>query len=107
MKYYAITTTIITITITITTDDKGNKALAGEYAKKPKLTTTGNHKLYWCKINNEYSVKVERLDGRLIVQKMPVPGMECFAICLDTERTTALSYGKQIAQLNKRNILIK
>jgi C4-type Zn-finger protein len=40
MKYYAITTTI-----TIT-DDKGNKALAGEYAKKPKLTTTGNHKLY-------------------------------------------------------------
>ena len=44
MKYYAITTTIITITIT--TDDKGNKALAGEYAKKPKLTTTGNHKLY-------------------------------------------------------------
>jgi len=46
MKYYAITTTIITITITITTDDKGNKALAGEYAQKPKLTTTWNHKLY-------------------------------------------------------------
>ena len=39
---------------------------------------------------DEYSVKVERLDGRLIVQKMPVPGMECFAICLDTERTIAL-----------------
>ena len=56
---------------------------------------------------NEYSVKVERLGGRVIVQKMLVPGMECFAICLDTERTTALSYGKQIAQLNKRNILIK
>ena len=44
IKYYAIITTI-TIT-TITTEDQENKALAGEYAKKPKLTTTGNHKLY-------------------------------------------------------------
>jgi len=56
MKYYAITTKIITIIITIITaaaaaaDDKGNKALAGEYAKRPKLTTTGNHLLYYCKI---------------------------------------------------------
>jgi hypothetical protein len=58
MKYYAITTKIITKIITKITaaaaaaeaDDKGNKALAGEYAKRPKLTTTGNHLLYYCKI---------------------------------------------------------
>jgi uncharacterized protein len=39
---------------------------------------------------DEYSVKVERLAGKVVLQKIPVPGMGCFAICLDTERTIAL-----------------
>ena len=39
---------------------------------------------------DEYSVKVERLDGKVVLQKIPVPGRGCFAICLDTERTIDL-----------------
>jgi predicted enzyme related to lactoylglutathione lyase len=37
---------------------------------------------------NEYSVKVERLGGKVVLQKMPVPGMGYFAICLDTENNS-------------------
>ena len=34
---------------------------------------------------DEYSSKVERLGGKIVVPKMPVKGMGYFAVCLDTE----------------------
>jgi predicted enzyme related to lactoylglutathione lyase len=33
----------------------------------------------------EYSAKVEKLGGKIVVPKKAVPGMGYFAICLDTE----------------------
>jgi len=37
---------------------------------------------------DEYSSKVERLEGKIVVPKMPVKGMGYFAVCLDTENNT-------------------
>ena len=34
---------------------------------------------------DEYSAKVEKLGGRVIVPKKAIPGMGYFAICIDTE----------------------
>jgi predicted enzyme related to lactoylglutathione lyase len=34
---------------------------------------------------DEYIKKVEKLGGKVIMGKSPVPGMGYFAICLDTE----------------------
>jgi predicted enzyme related to lactoylglutathione lyase len=34
---------------------------------------------------DEYSTKVEKLGGKIIVPKTPIPGMGYFAICTDTE----------------------
>jgi uncharacterized protein len=36
----------------------------------------------------ENSTKVEGLGGKVVLQKMPVPGMGYFAICLDTENNS-------------------
>lgn len=33
----------------------------------------------------DYAVKVKKLGGRVVVPKMPVPGLGYFAVCLDTE----------------------
>lgn len=37
---------------------------------------------------DEYSSKVERLGGKIVLPKMPVKGMGYFAVCLDTENNT-------------------
>ncbi len=34
---------------------------------------------------DEYSAKVEKLGGKILVPKMAVPGMGYFVICMDTE----------------------
>lgn len=34
---------------------------------------------------DEYAAKVETLGGKVVVPKMPVPGMGYFVVCLDTE----------------------
>jgi hypothetical protein len=34
---------------------------------------------------DEYSTKLEKLGGKVVMQKTPVPGMGYFAVCLDTE----------------------
>ncbi len=34
---------------------------------------------------DEFSKKVQGLGGKVVVSKMPVPGMGYFAVCLDTE----------------------
>jgi hypothetical protein len=52
---------------------------------------------------DENSTKVEGLGGKVVLQKMPVPGIGYFAICL-IQRTIALQYGKQIVQLNEGKV---
>ncbi len=34
---------------------------------------------------DEFSIKVEKLGGKLLMPKMAVPGMGYFAVCMDTE----------------------
>jgi uncharacterized protein len=34
---------------------------------------------------DEYSSKVQKLGGKVVAPKHPVPGMGYFAVCLDTE----------------------
>ena len=41
---------------------------------------------------DEYSSKIEKLGGKVVVSKMAVPGMGYFAICHDTG-ITALVFG--------------
>jgi predicted enzyme related to lactoylglutathione lyase len=70
--------------IVTTTDDKGNKALGGGMMKRqmPQHQVTN-----YIGVNSvdEYSSKVEKLGGKVIAPKHAVPGMGCFALCLDTE----------------------
>jgi predicted enzyme related to lactoylglutathione lyase len=37
---------------------------------------------------DEYSAKVEKLGGKIIVPKTAIPGMGYFVICMDTENNT-------------------
>jgi predicted enzyme related to lactoylglutathione lyase len=37
---------------------------------------------------DEYSTKVEKLGGKIVVRKRAIPGTGYFAICLDTENNT-------------------
>ena len=37
---------------------------------------------------DEYSSKVEKLGGKVVVSKMAVPGMGYFAVCHDTENNS-------------------
>jgi predicted enzyme related to lactoylglutathione lyase len=34
---------------------------------------------------DEYSTKIEKLGGKIVMRKSPVPGMGYFAGCLDTK----------------------
>ncbi|MGN6615362.1 MAG: VOC family protein [Candidatus Nitrosocosmicus sp.] len=78
MEYYIITTT----------DDKGNKSLRGGMLKRKDIQQQGITNYIDVKSIDEYSVKVEKLGGKVVVQKMPVPGMGYFAMCLDTENNS-------------------
>ncbi len=78
MEYYIITTT----------DEKGNKALSGGMLKRQNPQQLGITNYIDVKSINEYSAKVEGLGGKVVLQKMPVPGMGYFAICIDTENNT-------------------
>jgi len=37
---------------------------------------------------DEYSSKIEKLGGKVVVSKMAVPGMGYFAVCHDTENNS-------------------
>jgi uncharacterized protein len=67
-----------------TVDDKGNKAIGGGIGKRqsPQQQITN---FIDVKSVDEYSSEVEKLGGKVISPKMPVPGMGWMAICLDTE----------------------
>jgi uncharacterized protein len=70
-----------------TTDDKGNKALAGGMSKRqmPQQQITN---FIDVKSVDEYSSKVEKLGGKMVVPKTAVPGMGYYAVCLDTENNS-------------------
>jgi uncharacterized protein len=37
---------------------------------------------------DEYSSKAEKLGGKVVVAKTAVPGMGCYAVCVDTENNS-------------------
>jgi uncharacterized protein len=78
MEYYIITTT----------DDKGDKALRGGMLRRQNPQHQGITNYIDVKSIDEHSAKVEKLGGKVILQKTAVPGMGYFAICLDTENNT-------------------
>ena len=78
MEYFIITTT----------DDKGDKSLRGGMLRRQNIQQQGITNYIDVKSIDEYSANVEKLGGKVVVQKMPVPGMGYFAICLDTENNS-------------------
>jgi predicted enzyme related to lactoylglutathione lyase len=70
---------------TITTKDgKGNKALGGGLMKRQM---PDHHLINYIGVESldEYTIKVEKLGGKVLVPKHVVPGMGHFALCHDTE----------------------
>jgi hypothetical protein len=74
MEYWIITTT----------DEKGNKALGGGMMKR-KMPLQPIINYIGVKSVDEYSSKVEKVGGKVVVSKSAVPEMGYFAVCLDTE----------------------
>jgi predicted enzyme related to lactoylglutathione lyase len=70
-----------------TTDDKGNKTLGGGMMKRqdPQQQITN---FIDVKSVDEYSSKVQKIGGKVVVSKKAVPGMGYFALCLDTENNS-------------------
>jgi predicted enzyme related to lactoylglutathione lyase len=69
-----------------TTDDKGDKALVGGGLMKRQDPQQKITNFIDVTSIDEYSSKIEKLGGNVIVSKMAVPGMGYFAICRDTEK---------------------
>jgi predicted enzyme related to lactoylglutathione lyase len=72
----------------ITTDDKGNNAVAGGLMKRIMPEQQGITNYIDVKSVDEYSAKIERLGGKVKMPKSAVPNMGYFAICSDTENNT-------------------
>ena len=74
--------------IVSTTDDKGNKAAidGGMMKRQDQHQQITN----FIDVNSvdEYSSKIEKLGGKVVVTKMAVPGMGYFAVCHDTENNS-------------------
>jgi predicted enzyme related to lactoylglutathione lyase len=68
-----------------TVDDKGNKALGGGMMKRQSPQQQGITNYFDAKSVQESSANVERLGGKVIIPKSPVPGMGYMAVCTDTE----------------------
>jgi predicted enzyme related to lactoylglutathione lyase len=70
-----------------TTDEKGNKGLGGGMAKRgsPEQRITN-----YISVDSvdEYMKKVEDHGGKIIGEKMTVPGFGFLAVCQDTEQNT-------------------
>lgn len=71
----------------ITTDHNGNEALCGGMSKRqmPHQQITN---FIHIKSVDEYSSKVERLGGKVVVPKTAIPRMGYYAVCLDTENNS-------------------
>jgi predicted enzyme related to lactoylglutathione lyase len=68
-----------------TVDDKGDDGISGGMMKRQSSEQQGITNYFDVKSVQEYSAKVEKLGGKVISPKMPVPGMGYFAVCTDTE----------------------
>ena len=68
-----------------TTDSNGNKALSGGMMKRQNPQQQGMANYIGVSSVDQYSIKIEKLGGKVVMQKTPVPGMGYFAVCLDTE----------------------
>lgn len=71
-----------------TTDEKGNKSLTGGMMKRQNPQQQGITNYIDVNSVDEYSTKIEKLGGKVVVPKMPVAGMGYFAVCLDTENNS-------------------
>ena len=78
MEYWIITTT----------DEKGNKALISGGMTKRQKPHEQITNFIDVKSVDEYSSKIEKLGGKVVVPKMAVPGMGYFAVCHDTENNS-------------------
>jgi uncharacterized protein len=78
MEYWTVTTT----------DDKGDKASLGGGMMKRQNPQQQITNFIDVKSVDEYSSKVEKLGGKVVVSKMAVPGMGYFAVCHDTENNS-------------------
>ena|SRR5919204_2207581 len=69
-----------------TTDDKGGKAsVGGGIMKRQDPQEQQITNFIDVSSVDEYSSKIEKLGGKVVVSKMAVPSMGYFAICRDTE----------------------
>jgi hypothetical protein len=71
-----------------TTDNKGNKASVGGGMMKRQNPQQQITNFIDVKSVDEYSSKVEKLGGKVVVSKMALPGMGYFAVCHDTENNS-------------------
>jgi len=74
--------------IVSTTDDKGNKAAIGGGLMKRQEQHQQITNFIDVNSVDEYSSKIEKLGGKVVVAKMAVPGMGYFAVCHDTENNS-------------------
>ncbi|MFL6318389.1 MAG: VOC family protein [Nitrososphaeraceae archaeon] len=74
--------------IVSTTDDKGNKASIGGGMMKRQEQHQQITNFIDVNSVDEYSSKIEKLGGKVVVSKMAVPGMGYFAVCHDTENNS-------------------
>ena len=70
-----------------TRDLKGKEGIGGGMSKRNKPEDKITNFIGVNSIN-EYTAKVERLGGKVIEAKWPVPGWGYLAVCLDTENNT-------------------
>lgn len=68
-----------------TSNDKDNKGVGGGMMKRQDPQQQGVTNYIDVDSVEEYSAKIEKLGGKIIVPKMAVVGMGYFAVCLDTE----------------------
>ena len=71
-----------------TTDDKGNKASIGGGMMRRQDQHQQITNFIDVNSVDEYSSKIEKLGGKVVISKMAVPGMGYFAVCHDTENNS-------------------
>lgn len=74
--------------IVSTTDDKGNKAPIGGGLMKRQEQHQQITNFIDVNSVDEYSSKIEKLGGKVVVTKMAIPEMGYFAVCHDTENNS-------------------
>lgn len=71
-----------------TTNGKGEKAPIGGGIMKRQQPQQGITNYIDVPSVDQYAAKIQKLGGKVIMPKSPVPNMGYFAICLDTENNT-------------------